>query len=225
MGERGEGFGRPASINAQNLMAFSLNNLNSYDMVRLRIHPSDIKPLLKNIHFDQRKCSDGQCCSYDLDDPDLPEKPFDKYYWVLEYRHKLYSYVHYLLRAGCPDLEVSFSEDNGKLYMGTSCRIYSDRPQECKDFGTRIKCNFQEYVACSREKGYYYFLFLLVLEEKYLVKYPFLRKFNLPSRYLQMGNSIAGTYISNGIYIPMPADERILPNQFPHIVSPSDRPS
>jgi hypothetical protein len=26
----GEGFGRPASINAQNLMAFSLNNLNSY---------------------------------------------------------------------------------------------------------------------------------------------------------------------------------------------------
>ena len=195
-------------------------------MVRLRIHPWDIKPLLKNIRFDQRKCSDGQCCSYDLDDPKLPKRFFEKYYWILEYRHKLYSYVHYLLLAACPDLEVSFSQNKGILNIGTSCRIYSDRPQQCKDFGTKIKCNFQEYVECYKERGYYYFLFLLVLNrEKYLVKYPFLRKFNLSNSYLQVGNSIAGTYISNGIYIPMPADEKILPNQFPHIISHPERPS
>jgi len=176
------------------------------------MQPLDVLPLLEKIRFKGRKCSDGQCCSYNLDDPDLPERVFDKYYWILRYKNKLRLYTHHILRVACPDLEVDLAEDKGNLHIGTFCKIYSNRSQECRDFGTRTNCNFREYVENTKEKNYYDSLFLLVLaKDKFLSKYPFLDKFNLASKYPQLGYSIKGIYLSRGIYIPMPADEKMLP--------------
>lgn len=195
-------------------------------MTRLKIHPWDITPMLERIRLKERKCSDGQCCSYDVNDPDLPKKVFDKYYWILEYKSKLYSYVHQYLRAACPDLEVDFSEDKGILFMGTYCKTYSDRPQQCKDFGTKIKCNFKEYVENFKEKQYYHSLFVFVLgRDKFLDNYPFLSKFDLSRRYPQLNFSLAGSYLSDGLYIPIPAEEKVLPNQFPLHTSPIINPA
>ena len=183
-------------------------------MARLKIHPWDITPLLERIRFIERKCSDGQCCSYDVNDPDLPKKVFEQYYWILEYRSKLYSYVHHYFRAACPDLEIAFSQNKGILYIGTYCKTYSDRPQQCKDFGTKIKCNFKEYVENFKEKQYYHSLFMFVLEkDKFLAKHPFLNKFDLSRLYPQLNLSVAGSYLTDGLYIPMPADEKVLPNR------------
>ncbi len=183
------------------------------NMERLKIQPRDVAPLLEKIRFKGRKCNDGQCCSYDLDDPDLPARAYDKYYWILEYKNKLRSYTHHILRATCPDLEVDFSEDKGILHIGTFCKIYSDRPQECRDFGSRTKCNFREYVENIKEIQYYKSLFLLVLEkDKFLQKYPFLDNFDLTSKYPQSDFSIRSIYLSYGLYVPMPADEKMLPN-------------
>lgn len=176
--------------------------------------PWNIAPLLAKIHFKGRKCSDGQCCSYNLDDP-LPERVFNEYYWILGYKNKLHLYTHRTLRAACPNLEVEFSEDKGILHIDTFCQIYSDRPQECRDFGTRTNCNFREYVEDTKEKHYYDSLLLLVLEkDKFLSKYPFLDKFNLAGKYPQLDYSRSGIYLSRAIYIPMPADEKMLPKKF-----------
>ncbi|MBW1887673.1 MAG: hypothetical protein JRI52_04890 [Deltaproteobacteria bacterium] len=182
-------------------------------MERSKIQPRDVAPLLDKIRYKERRCNDGQCCSYDLDDPDLPDRVFDKYYWILEYESRLRFYTHDILRAACPDLEVDFSEDKGILYMGTFCKIYFNRPQECRDFGTTIKCNFRKYVENTKERHYYKSLFLLVLEkDKFLEKYPFLDQFNLAGKHPRLDYSIRGIYLSSGLYIPMPADEKMLPN-------------
>ena len=100
--------------------------------------------------------------------------------------------------------------------MGTFCKIYSNRPQECRDFGIRTNCNFREYVKNTKEKHYYDSLFLLVLKkDKFLSKYPFLDKFNLGGKYPQLEYSIRGIHLFRSIYIPMPADEKILPRPWP----------
>ena len=182
-------------------------------MERLKMQPWDVATLLEKIHFKGRKCSDGQCCFYILGDPDLHERIFDKYYWILEYKNKLHLYTHHTLRAACPDLEFEFSEDKDTLHIGTFCKIYYDRPQECRDFGTRTNCNFREYVENIKEKQYYKSLFLLVLEkDKFLQKYPFLDNFNLAGKYPQFDYFIKSMYLSCGLYVPMPADEKMLPN-------------
>jgi len=179
------------------------------------MQPWDVAPFLAKIRFKERRCNDGQCCSYNLDDPDLPKRIFDKYYWILEYKKSLRLYRHRLIRAACPDLEVDFSESKGILYMGTSCRSYFDRPQECRDFGAITNCNFREYVENTKEEHYYNSLFLLVLQkDKFLAKYPFLVKYDLAGKYPQLHYSIRGICLSSGLYIPMPADEKMLPNQF-----------
>jgi hypothetical protein len=183
---------------------------------KLKMQPWDVPPLVTKIQFKGRKCSDGQCCSYNLDDPDLPERVFDKYYWILEYKKKFHMYTHRTLRAACPDLGVDFAEDKGILHIGTFCKIYSNRPQECRNFGTRTNCNFREYVENTKEKHYYDSLFLLVLEkDKFLSKYPFLDKFNLGGKYPQLDYSIRGIHLFRSIYIPMPADEQMLPRPWP----------
>jgi len=181
-------------------------------MKKLKMQPCDIATQMAKIRFSERKCNDGQCCAYNMDDPDLPDRIFDKYYWVLEYKNRLRLYTHHILRAACPDLAADFSEDKGILHICTFCKIYSDRPQECRDFGIKANCNFREYVENTKEKHYYDSLFLLVLEkDKYLSRYPFLDKFNLAAKYPQLAYLITGTYLSCGLYIPMPADEKMLP--------------
>jgi hypothetical protein len=182
-------------------------------MEKLKMQPWDVAPFLAKIRFKERQCSDGQCCSYNLDDPDFPKKILNKYYWILEYKKNLRFYSHRLIRAACPDLEVDFSEDKGMLSMGTSCRNYFHRPQECRDFGSRTNCNYREYVENTKEEHYYSSLFLLVLQKNnFLVKYPFLVKFDLAGVFPQLPYSMRGTCLSNGLYIPMPADEKMLPN-------------
>ncbi len=47
-------------------------------MERLEMQPWDVASLVTKTQFKGRKCSDGQCCSYNLDDPDLPERVLDK---------------------------------------------------------------------------------------------------------------------------------------------------
>ena len=178
-----------------------------------RMTPWDVRPLLGNIRFFDRPCSDGQCCAYALDDPDLPSGPFRAFYWILRYRRALSRYSSYVLRAACPDLRIEFSADPPVLSLGTSCGIYARRPPECREFGVTRTCNFEEYVtAVERDRGYHW-LFLLVLEkETFLPAYPFLESFDLALRFPEFSRVRPPSAVPDALLIPLPADRSMLPD-------------
>jgi len=182
-------------------------------MARLKLTPWDVKGLLKRIDFSSRICSDGQCCSFELDEFS-PATGFksDKFYWILEYKRYLRAYTHYIFRIACPELEISFNINEGNLILEASCRIYEERYPQCKEWGTELKCNYREYVEEIERDQFYSSLFILVLSRKdYIRRYPYLSEFDLMKDYPDLNTPLIKRYVPEGICIPLPAKRRILP--------------
>ncbi len=182
-------------------------------MARLKITPWDVNSVLKHISFSDRICSDGECCSFDLDDPALPSdfNP-DILFWILEYKKYLKSYAHYILRLGCPHLKVRFSIKEEILIIESFCSIYQDRDTQCREWGEKIKCNFREYVEEIQRDGFYSSLFIMIIKkDAYIKEFPFLDKFDLINSYPELNISIIKRFISNSIFLPLPASKEILP--------------
>ncbi len=181
-------------------------------MPRTRIMPHEAMPLISMISYAGRVCSDGQCCSFEESDPSLPQDYSTGIsFAILKHKRYLNSYVKHSIRGGCDKLEISFSLED-RLYISSRCKRYESRDAQCRDFGIKNSCNFREYVREIKREGYYSSLFLLLLKrERFLKDYPFLEAYDLSIKFPAIKDILKSKYFGDGIYIPMPAEEKVLP--------------
>lgn len=183
-------------------------------MARFHLNPWDVTTALNNISFSNRICADGECCSFDLDDPALPpDLNTHIFFWILEYKKYLKSYAHYIFRVGCPELKVRFSLKHKNLIIESYCSTYEHRDTQCREWGERIKCNFREYVEEIKRDGFYSSIFIMILKEDvFIMEYSFLSSFNLLNSHPELMTSFIKKFAPNAILLPLPATKTILPN-------------
>jgi len=185
-------------------------------MGRLSISPIEITPLLSRTSLIERVCSDGQCCFFDIRYTGWPEgEVLDMQYWLLRYKKYFSAYgFDKEAYAACSQLEFDFEERENMLYLGSSCQKYEERNDECRKagFDPEVDCHHKDYVDDLESKLPYKSLFLLVLnKEKFIEQHPFLEKFNLANQFPELDGLGYVKFTSGGIYIPVPADRKMLP--------------